>query len=274
MQAHLYGALAARCAGIPVVVLSKHGQFFPMGIVSGRLNRRLMRKTRIVAVSEDIRREMTTWMTPGCPPVCCIPNGISLAAYQDMPSRSAARSQLGWPVEEYLIGIVARLSDGKNHTGLLHAHKTLLGRFPRSRLIIVGEGAMRFRIEEAIAELGLSSRVELLGERHDIPQILGALDVFCLPSSTEGMPMTILEAMAARLPVVATRVGGVPDIVRNDETGLLVGAGDSGALAAALIALAGDAALRRKMGEAGRKLLEDRYSLRAALQAYEQLYGG
>jgi len=136
----------------------------------------------------------------------------------------------------------------------------------------VGDGPERPRIEAEIARLHLGTRVHMLGLRRDVQQILPKCDLLLLTSLSEGIPLTLIEGMACGLPCVSTDVGGVREVVRQDETGLLCEAGDASAVAGALLQLAGDAGLRRSMGQAGRKLVESRFSEEQMFDQYEKLF--
>ena len=140
------------------------------------------------------------------------------------------------------------------------------------RLVLVGEGPNARAIETEIERLQLQPHVRLLGLRHDVPKMLAAADLFLLTSISEGIPLTVIEAMAAGLPVVSTNVGGVPEIVVEGQTGLLAPSGDAAGLAAAVSRLAGDAALRKQMGEAGRQRAAEVFSADKMHAAYDRLY--
>ena len=137
---------------------------------------------------------------------------------------------------------------------------------------IVGEGPDRAELESEIGRLGIGDRVHLLGERRDVPELLARADVFVLSSASEGMPVSVLEAMAAGLPVVGSKVGGIPELVVDGETGLLVEPGDPDELAAAIGRLAADPELRRQLGEAGRERAQGRFALDTFRRAHVELY--
>ncbi len=159
---------------------------------------------------------------------------------------------------------------------MISAFKLLPGEagHPDCRLIIAGEGPQRGELERQIAELGLTKTVRLLGNRNDVAELLAECDVFALSSIAEGMPVTLLEAMAAKLPVVATDVGGVALVVEAGVTGTLVPAGDPRAMANALGAYAADPTLRHQHGDAGCARVSAQFSLSAMVAAYEKLYDG
>ena len=160
----------------------------------------------------------------------------------------------------------------KDHVGLLQAFSRLADD-PRTLLVIVGDGPCRASLTAAVAELGVGGRVRLLGERDDVPAVLAAFDIFVLSSIGEGMSNAILEAMATGLPVVATRVGGNPELVVSGTTGFLVEPRSPAALTAALSCYLGDPGLLARHGRAARELAQAEFSLERMVGAYEQLYG-
>ena len=267
-----YGAMAARLAGDLPVVMTKHGTVVTRTGVTRRLNRFLIRRADVVAVSREAMDIMDAWMPEDSRPVRCIANGISVVPFEDLPSREEARAQLGRPTPSFVVGIVARVTPDKGHLVLVDAFAGILNKIPGALLLIVGDGVWLPTVKARIRELGLERSVLALGERQDVPAILAALDVFCLPSETEGMPMTVLEAMAAGLPVVASKVGGIPEVVEEGRTGIMVPPLEVEVLSAALLALAGDPVRAREMGRAGRARLLKEFSLEQALIAYEGVY--
>jgi glycosyltransferase involved in cell wall biosynthesis len=271
LLAHRYGSVAVVAAGDrPRTVVTVHLTPPPMDNVRRAINRRLLRRSEVAAVSEDVRDSLQQWIGR---PVRYIPNGIALAPYINLPARQEARANLPAPYDAFLIGIVARLQARKGHLQLLNALVSLRCDVPNAMLIIAGDGPMREAIQSAVRTLGLDACVILLGERRDIPQVLAALDVFCLPSDDEGMPLAMLEAMATGLPVVATAVGAIPSAVYDGESGLLIPRGDSAALAQALLTIASNPAVAAAMGRAARKRVEAQFHLPVVLANYEELYG-
>lgn len=186
---------------------------------------------------------------------------------------ATARQHLGLRPEHQVVAIIARLYPEKNHQLLLTAFQQVAVKLPDARLLIVGDGTEQQNIANQIDELGLGQQVQMLGVRSDVPLILAASDVFALCSNREGLPLAVLEAMAASRPVVATRVGDLPLIINDRETGLLVPAGDAKALAEALTLLLRDKARARQLGRQGRHLVESQYSLARMLQGHAELYG-
>jgi glycosyltransferase involved in cell wall biosynthesis len=169
-----------------------------------------------------------------------------------------------------VVGAVGRLTQVKNHALLLRAAARLLS--GEDRLLLVGDGPEAGPLRALADELGLGERTVFAGERHDVPALLAAFDVFVMSSSTEGLPLSILEAMAAALPVVATAVGGVPGVVDDGETGVLVPSGCVDSLAAQLAGLRDDRVRAESMGRRGRALALGRYSAETMTARYMDLY--
>jgi sugar transferase (PEP-CTERM/EpsH1 system associated) len=263
---HVFGALAARAAGVPVVVHTKHGRNYPDSFRAVAWNRLASwLSDRIVPVSADaaaVAREVERIRGRK---VQVIRNGIDPA---DFAAPAGLRPGAGKRAVH-----VARLMDlVKDQTTLLRAARLVVDREPGFQLTVVGDGPDRARLEALAGELGLGGHVHFLGMRSDVRELLGAADLFVLSSLTEGISLTLLEAMAAGLPVVATEVGGNREVVVPGETGLLVPAGSPAALAEALLALVRDPERARRMGAAGRRRVEDQFSLARMAADYEQLY--
>jgi phenylacetate-CoA ligase len=276
---HLYGALAAAIVrregpdgrALPRVVHTKHGRNYPGAprkVLANRLASAFSDK--IVAVSEDAHRVALDLERVDPHRLVTIRNGVDTELFR--PSDKAqARRALGVPTEGLHIGCVARLSAEKDHATMLEAFAIVRARRPDAHLTLVGDGAERRALEAQRDRLGLSGAVTFAGQRDDIAAILSAFDMFALSSRTEGMSLTLLEAAAAGLPIVATRVGGNPEVVADGETGLLVPAGDPARFAEALLATAARADLGA-MGERARVRVAERYDMGRTAAAYEALY--
>jgi glycosyltransferase involved in cell wall biosynthesis len=200
-----------------------------------------------------------------------IPNGIDAARYGGF-SRSLSRSELGLDEGASVVVAVGRLGDAKGYPILLNAMSMLLARLPDATLLIAGEGPLRSRLEGQAEELGLGRRVRFLGARPDVPRILAAGDVFALSSLWEGLPMALLEAMAAGIPCVATGVGGIPEAMRDQEEGLVVPPNDAGALAAALARCLEDRDFASRLAQRARARVERDFSARRMAREYASLY--
>lgn len=218
------------------------------------------------AVAESVARVY------GVPPVAVIPNGIAVRTFAEPPGgRAAWRARNGVGGDALVFAFVGRLSAQKDPASLLRAFAAVDE--PGDRVLLLsGDGELRPRLEAEAAALGLSARVRFLGIRADVEELLAATDVFVLPSSYEGHPLSVMEAMAAGRPVVATAVGGVPEIVRDGETGLLVPPGDVAALAGAMRRLARDPGLRAALGRAGGRLAAATFDVSRMAEAYDHLY--
>ena len=189
-----------------------------------------------------------------------IPNGIDTQRFRLGSDRNSWRSLNGFDGEDLLIVSVGRLTRQKNPKALVDA----IAKLPKAKLLLVGQGELE-------NELKNHPRVHLLGVRHDIPEILSSCDIFALASVWEGLPLAVVEAMAAGIPVVATSVGCLPELVQHEKTGLLVSARNQEELVSALQLLSNDAFLRRKMGTEARVRAES-FSLHAMVSAYERLF--
>jgi glycosyltransferase involved in cell wall biosynthesis len=203
-----------------------------------------------------------------------IPNGIDTARFQPNPkARQVVRDALGCPKEAFVWLTVGRLEPVKNHLELLRAFREVAAVNPHARLLIAGQGPLQAATEQRITELGLAERVRLLGVRRDIPDLLNAADAFVLPSLWEGMPLTLLEASATALPIVATDVGGNAEVVLEGKTGYLVPPKNTDALAQALLRIMRlSEADRSAMGQAGRAHVVQNFELEQVVDRWEALY--
>ncbi|WP_296951519.1 TIGR03088 family PEP-CTERM/XrtA system glycosyltransferase [uncultured Massilia sp.] len=273
-------AFTATLAGVPVRVHAEHGRDAadPHGLNPKHnfLRRRLVPFVdRFIPVSEDLRRWLADVVRIPQAKTLFIKNGVDTDKFAP---GGAPAADAPWAAGDIVIGTVARVQDVKNHRVLVEAFARLRAArpdlAPRLKLAIVGDGPLLPAVREQVAALGLRDSVWLPGARADIAALLHGFAVFALPSLAEGTPVSMLEAMACGLPVVASNVGGIPEVVDEGVQGLLVPAGDVGRLAAALERHAGDAALRAAHGAAGRRRVEERFSLRAMVAAYGALYDG
>jgi glycosyltransferase involved in cell wall biosynthesis len=223
-----------------------------------------------VAVAEDVRT--TIRQLYGYLDAPLIPNGIPTDEYAPDPNRRRRwRERHGLEPEAIVLTHVGRFAPPKNHALLIEAFAQLRTHTPLY-LLLVGGGELEDAVRQQVAGLGLQERVRFLGVRADVPAILNASDLFVLSSRWEGNPLSVMEAMAAGLPVVSTAVGGVPELVREGETGLLVPSGDAAALARALQALVDDPARREAMGKAARQHAITHFDIRHTVRQYEALY--
>lgn len=200
-------------------------------------------------------------------------NGIPLL---EQPDRNEVRAELvrtfGLPESSAIVGIVAHMRPQKRHDLLIRAFAKALDRFPDSRLLIVGGGETETRMRQLAADLGAADRVVFAGFQPEARRMMRGMDVFALPSDVEGEPVSVMEAMDAGLPVLACRTGGIPEIVEDGITGILTRPGDLDGFALALESLLGDARLRKRMGEAGRARVREKFSAERMTREFEALY--
>jgi glycosyltransferase involved in cell wall biosynthesis len=265
----IYGAPAARLIGA-VSIHTKHGRN-PGGRGHRLLRRAAAELTHaFVAVSDVTAAQARQLHDCSSRKLHVIPNGIRLERFAPNPrARAEQRLALGIPDDAWVVGSVGRLDEFKNHVLLVRALAPHLSR--RLQLVLVGEGPARADIEAAVAAVPDGRYVHLLGRRMDVDQIMPAFDVFALPSRSEGLPLVLPEAMACALPIVATEVGGVPSVVDEGETGLLVPV-DEAALADALGQLAADPARAKAMGRHAREAALARFSAQRMVHEYLELY--
>lgn len=262
------GTLAARSRRLPVV-RSRH---VSISIRRGSLVYRLA--DRIITSGDAIR---ATVMAAGIPAerIVSIPPGVDTARFAGNLTGQAVRDELGLGGRPgtMAIGLVANLRGSKGHQYFLEAARNVLRERPNTRFLIVGDGVGSDSIRERVRGLGLERAVVLTGFRRDIAEVIAALDVLVLPSTrSEGVPQTILQALAVGRPVVASAVGGIPEVVRHDETGLLVPPGDSIALACAVLSLLDDPSRARRLVMAGRELVQVRYGLDRSMACTTRVY--
>lgn len=267
--------LTALLAGVPIRIHAEHGR--DSIEINGThrkyaLLRRLLSPIidAFVPVSADLADWLRFVVKVSSRKIAMIPNGVDTLHYAPCQDTNTA------PLQRVCIGTVGRVDRIKNHTGLLDAFKLLLVRFPCPaydlRLVIVGDGPMLPALRSRVAAEGLGDRVSLSGARSDVGDILRNFSIFVLPSLSEAMPVTILEAMATALPVVASRVGGIPQLVLDGETGVMVQPDNVTALSDALSMYISDPALRSAHGAAGRAYVDANYSVGAMVTSYACLY--
>jgi glycosyltransferase involved in cell wall biosynthesis len=193
--------------------------------------------------------------------VVSIPTGVEMAFFSPQSANRELKKSLGLAEDARVISLVAVLRTQKRHEIVIAAARQVIAAFPQARFLFVGEGPGRERIRKAIADQGLEAFFILTGHRTDIPEILALTDVGVISSSAEGVPQFLLQALAMAKPVVATRVGGIPEIITSDVNGVLIPPEDPQALAEALLGLLGDPVLGERLGAEGRKLVEGEHTL-------------
>jgi glycosyltransferase involved in cell wall biosynthesis len=226
------------------------------------------------SVSDRLRRDLVTHLRVPEGKFEVIYNGVDLTRIA-AADRAHARREVGASEDEVVIASVGRLVPVKHYESLLGAFARAFGRAAgavKTRLVLIGEGPERAKLEALAASLGIAARTTLLGHREDVPELLVGLDVFVLPSRSEGMSNTLLEAMAAGVPVVASDVGGNSEIVRDGDSGFLYPSGDEARLSQLLTELVGDPARRAQVGRRGYERVMREFSMGAMIAKYEALY--
>jgi glycosyltransferase involved in cell wall biosynthesis len=262
------GAIAARLAGVPCIVRTMHGMAEPWSgwkQLKARVYDTLDRITLqcladlVIAVSQ--RMTETLWESGYQPRmVTCIRNGLDLQQVKTIRQPHEVRRELGVEPQALLIGTVGRLSAIKGHVHLLRAGRRVLNSQRRARFLFVGDGPLRNELLITAAELQLGAASVFPGARRDVYDVMSAMDIFALPSLNEGIPMSLLEAMALGRPVVASAVGGIPEVIQDRVNGRLVPPGDDEALADACLELASDRELAGAIGARARQTIEDSFS--------------
>lgn len=279
-KAGTVGRLAARLSGVPILVHTYHGHVFhgyfstPMVRLFLAIERGLARSTsRLLVVSEAVQRELERYGVGRPGQITVLPLGLDLDRFlRSEGRRGELRRELGLDDGRPLIGIVARLVPIKRHEDFIAASALVLARHPEALCLVIGDGERRTELEALTRRHGLAERVRFLGWRSDLDRIYVDLDVVVLTSANEGSPVSLIEAMAAARPVVATAVGGVPDLVEHGVTGWVTPAGDPSSLADAIATLLADPERRRAMGKAGRKRVADGYGVDRLVSDVERLY--
>jgi glycosyltransferase involved in cell wall biosynthesis len=224
-----------------------------------------------VAVAREVAASLERlYGIAGCRVVWnCIPTDLYASP---QTTRASWRAKQGFSEEDILFVCVARFAPQKNHELLISAFDKGPASDPRARLVLAGEGALRAQVQERVNKLGLTSRVHFIGLRTDVPDVLGAADVFVLSSDYEGNPLAVIEAMAAGLPIASTAVGGVPELLENGKEGFIVQPGRAEQLSDAMVTLLKDDKLRRAMGAAAAARAKEKFDVSAMIRAYEELY--
>ena len=272
LTASLYGRLAAILAGVPIVIGTEVNIYENKRPHHALAEHFLMRGTDRVVVSAESVRDFYIKQVHAAPEkVDVIYNAVDFSQLQTTTSRDALRASVGVPTGAPLAGIIARLTEQKAHRYLFEAMASTPG-LEATHLLVVGDGELRDELRAMSERLGLSARVHFLGARRDLGDLLAAIDVFVMPSLWEGLPLSMVLAMGAGLPVVATRVAGIPEVVQDGTTGLLVPPADAPAFGAALARLIADPGLRQEMGAAASAFVRPRFGVDGYVASVSDLY--
>jgi glycosyltransferase involved in cell wall biosynthesis len=281
-KAGFVGRVAARLAGVPAVLHVFHGHVFYgyFGALQTRafigIERFLARWTdRVITISPAQQHDIAYVYRIAAPAqVIVVPLGLDLRPFAGAgpARRRVGRAKLGVPEGVPLVGYVGRLTAVKNPALFVSAAQRVLDSAPDAYFVLVGDGELRVDLEQQIAGLGLSERILLAGWQREMPPIYAALDALVLSSLNEGTPVTAIEAMAARVPVVATSVGGMPDLIADGQTGLLAPPGDAGALAGHVVRVLEEPQWAQALARSGQERVLGRFGVERLVGDMESLY--
>ncbi len=275
-HSNLLGLTMAWLARVPVRVGTHHGYIESSSRFMAWLHGRLTNSrfsSIMVAVSSQVRDYAIRQEKANEKRLIVIQNGIE-PIVKEFKNREDMRKQVGVPADGLLLLTVGRLTVQKGHTVLLDAIAKMAPRYPQARFAFAGDGLLRHSLEEQAARLGIADRVFFLGLREDVTSLLFAADIFVQPSLWEGLSLALLEALFSGLPVVASRVEGVVDVVEDQKSALLVAPGDAEPLAAAMARMIEDGALRQRIARAGQARAEANFGIEKMCKAYEGLMQG
>jgi L-malate glycosyltransferase len=277
---HTHGSFAGTFGRLAAMLIGQRGVLTHVHTTDRSLRRRhilierfLAASThRVICISQAVRHYVENEIGVPHEKTCLIYNGV-----RRYPGRSEGnvtnRFPWGFKDDDCILASVGALVENKGHRVLLESFHTLVKSFPHLRLVLVGDGPLRSELEEIVSKSGLSDHVKFVGLQFDVHPILTQADLFVLPTRyREGLSLAILEAMQHGLPVVSTKIGGIPEAVQDNLTGLLVPPGDPMALKGAIATLASDRSLRQAMGEAGRRRYEERFTAEHMVSRIEALY--
>jgi len=262
------GTILARITG-RVLITTCHGFYKP------KLFRRVFPcwGQKVIAISPAVREHLQKDFGVKPENIFLVRHGLDINDYplfadSEKEERQREKGISGYPV----IGIIARLAAGKGHDVLIQAFTSILSKYPRAKLVIVGAGKQKSALQQMARECGLQKNILFFPVVNRTPEFLAVFDMFVLPSLTEGLGLSVMEAQAAGLPVIASRVGGIPALIESGHNGILVEPGDSAALAEAILELLTDPARAKSLGMAGREFIEAECSAREMAQATLAVY--
>jgi glycosyltransferase involved in cell wall biosynthesis len=278
-KAGILGRWAAWCCRIPIIIHTPHGHVFwgyfkpwqtRLFILLERWTARVT--DTIVTLTPRERDDHLRFRIAPKEKFAVIHSGVDLQGFQPgLHEPSKTKALLGIPAETTVIGTMGRLTPVKGQETLIRAISDLIRRGEKMLLLLLGEGELRQDLEQLVIRLGIAEQVRFLGWRSDVARIMAVFDIFCLPSRNEGMGKVLVEAMAMGKPIVASDIGGIPDLVRPGVNGILVPVGDTAAWTEAIARLCCDSDERRRMGDAGMKTAPH-YSAEEMIQKIDQMY--
>lgn len=265
--ADVLGGIAGRLAGVPCVLTRRVDNPEPAPIA--RLKYRLYE--RVIAISDGIRKVLLSEGVPAAK-VDTARDAVDTERFRPGCRWPEWREALRLPSNALVVGMAAQMIERKGHRYLLEAAPRVCAAVPAARFLILGRGPLESQLREDVAGRGLTEQVRFLGFRDDLDRLFPCLDLLVHPATLEGLGVVLLQAAACQLPIVAAAAGGIPEVVREGVNGRLVPPGDANALGDALIALLKDADVRRRMGSAGRRIVEEEFSIDAMVEANLRVY--
>ena len=266
------GWMLAKMTGVPLVA-TVHGKNYFWEKWRRRVAYRIVsRYGSLVAVSADLKRFICDKVGVAAEQVQIIYNGVAAAQPVADEEAQACKAELAIVGRFPVLGVVGSLYPVKGHRFLISAMPEIIRRWPGAVLLVVGRGELEASLKAQVEQLGIAENIRFLGMRADVPRLLSVLDAFVLPSLSEGLSLALLEAMASGKPVVATAVGGTPELVDQGQTGFLVSSEDAGSLAIKLIELLQDPLMMQRFSDQGAKRVRQRFSLEHMVVQYRRLY--
>jgi glycosyltransferase involved in cell wall biosynthesis len=267
------GGLAGRWARVPVLVRTRH---ISVRVRRPWLNRIYYLPDAIITTGEHIRRELLQTHKIPAERIVSIPTGADLGRFHPGPPDLELKKRMGLPIDSPVITLVAVLRAQKRHELVIAAAAEVIKVFPQARFLFVGDGPGRNRVEQEIKKAQLEAQILMTGYREDIPAILSFTDLGIISSVAEGIPQFLFQIMAMGKPVIATEVGGIPEIVTSGVTGVLIPPEDPAALVKAIVQALGDPGSARRLGAEGRRLVEQGYTVEKMAEkvykVYQQVY--
>lgn len=271
-RANVFGAIVAKLCGIPLVGTVHGKNYYPDHVKRRVAYRWVSKAAKMVAVSEDLRQFLADRVGIHRERIARIYNGVDMPERMSPEQVAQCRSDLGIKPSEFVLGIVGSLYPVKGHVYLFDAFRSVLKLHPKTKLLVVGQGNLEDSLKRQVLELGIDHAVSFLGLRNDVPRILAALDLFVLPSLSEGLSVALLEAMSTAVPVVASSVGGNPEIVQDGQIGLLVSPKNASELADRILEVINNPEKSKLFGERGRERVAKEFTTARMLNQYEELY--
>ena len=268
----MFGGTLARLAGVPIVVTSRRdtGSMFTR-IQRWMVRQVFFRSNRVVVNSEAARESL---LREGLPSqrISKVRNGVDLGLYRSNGNQQSARNQWGWSPDRPLIGVIANLRPEKGHIVLLKALPKVISRYPKAHFLLAGPGPLEAKLRSYATTNGLDSHVSFLGDSYGIPDLLAALDIVVLPSTSESMPNVVLEAMSAGRPIIASAIPGCMELIDDGQTGVLFPSANPEGLAEQIVRLLDHPELRVQLGNAARAHAESEFDISLAAKRLEAVY--